>query len=133
MEKKVLSELKKTFNPEFLNRIDEVVVFNSLDKESILKIIDILIDDVRKRLSEKGLDLRITKRAKEFIAKEGYNPMYGARPLKRAIQKHIENPLSEELIHGRFVEDNVIQIDCKDDKLVFKELFSHSKEAKKAE
>ncbi len=133
MEKKVLSELKKTFNPEFLNRIDEVVVFNSLDKESILKIIDILIDDVRKRLSEKGLDLRITKRAKEFIAKEGYNPMYGARPLKRAIQKHIENPLSEELIHGRFVENNVIQIDCKDDALVFKELFSHSKEAKKAE
>jgi len=133
MEKKVLSELKKTFNPEFLNRIDEVVVFNSLDKESILKIVDILIDDVRKRLSEKGLELRITKKAKEFIAKEGYNPMYGARHLKRAIQKHVESPLSEELIHGRFVEDNIIQIDCKDDKLVFKELFNHSKEAKKAE
>ena len=70
---------------------------------------------------------------KEFIAKEGYNPMYGARPLRRAIQKHIENPLSEELIHGRFVEDNIIQIDCKDDKLIFKELYNNTKEAKKAE
>ncbi|MFC1538553.1 ATP-dependent Clp protease ATP-binding subunit [Candidatus Latescibacterota bacterium] len=133
MEKKVLSELKKTFNPEFLNRIDETVVFGSLSKESVIKIIDILIDDVRKRLNEKDIELRISKKAKEFIAEKGYNPMYGARPLKRAIQQHIENPLSEELIHGRFVEGNVIQVDYKTDKLVFKELSNYSKEAKKTE
>ncbi len=132
MEKKVLSELKKTFNPEFLNRIDEIVVFNSLDKEAVLKVIDILTGDVKKRVSEKGIDLRIKQKAKEFIAKEGYNPIYGARPLKRAIQKYIENPLSEELIQGRFVEGSVIQIDAGDDKLVFKELMNRSKEAEKS-
>ena len=132
MEKKVLSELKKIFNPEFLNRIDETVVFNSLDKESILKIIDILMDDVRKRLSEKQIDIRITSKAKEFIAKEGYNPMYGARPLKRAIQKYIENPLSEELLQGKFIEGSSIQIDIGDEKLMFEELLDHSKEAEKS-
>ncbi len=133
MEKKVLSELKKAFNPEFINRIDETVVFGSLSMESVIEIIDILIDDVRKRLHDKNIELRMTKKAKEYIAKEGYNPMYGARPLKRAIQQHIENPLSEELIHGRFVEGNVIQIDAKSDKLVFKELSNYSKTAKKTE
>jgi len=132
MEKKVLSELKKTFNPEFLNRIDEVVVFNSLNKEAVLKIIDILMGGVRERLSEKGIDIRIKQKAREFIAKEGYNPVYGARPLKRAIQKYIENPLSEELIHGRFAEGSIIQIDVGDDKLVFKELMNHSKKAEKS-
>ena len=90
------------------------------------------MDEVGKRLSEKGIDLRITSKAKEFISREGYNPMYGARPLRRAIQKHIENPLSEELIQGRFAEGNVIQIDLKDDKLLFEELLNHSKEAKKS-
>ncbi|MFC1489942.1 ATP-dependent Clp protease ATP-binding subunit [Candidatus Latescibacterota bacterium] len=131
MEKKVLSELKKTFNPEFINRIDETVVFGSLSKDSVIQIIDILIEDVKKRLKDKDIELRISKKAKEFIADEGYNPMYGARPLKRAIQQLIENPLSEELIHGRFSEGNVIQIDFKTDKLVFKELSNYSKEAKK--
>ncbi len=130
MEKKVMSELKKTFNPEFLNRIDEVVVFNSLGHDAIIKIIDILLEDVGKRLVEKDIDMRVTKKAKEFIAKEGYNPMYGARPLRRAIQRYIENPLSEELIQGRFVEGNIIQIDAGDDELVFNELLNQSKEAK---
>jgi len=132
MEKKVMSELKKTFNPEFLNRIDETIVFNSLDKESVLKIIDILMEDVRKRLVEKQIDIRITHKAKEFISREGYNPMYGARPLKRAIQKYIENPLSEELLQGQFVEGNSIKIDYGDDELIFKELLDHSKEAEKS-
>ena len=133
MEKKVLSELKKAFNPEFINRIDETVVFGSLSRESVIQIIDILIEDVRKRLSDKNIELRMTKKAKEYLAEEGYNPMYGARPLKRAIQQHIENPLSEDLIHGRFVEGNIVQIDFKTDKLVFKELSNYSKAAKKTE
>ncbi len=132
MEKKVMSELKKTFKPELINRIDEAIVFNSLNMDSVLKIIDILLEDVRKRLSEKRIDIKITQKAKEFIATEGYNPMYGARPLKRAIQKYIENPLSEELLQGLFVEGNSILIDSGDDKLVFKELLDHSKEAKKS-
>ena len=132
MEKKVMSSLKKTFNPEFLNRIDEIVVFRSLDRDAVLKIIDILMEEVRKRLDEKGIDLRMTKRAKGFIAQEGYNPMYGARPLKRAIQKHIENPLSEQLIQGQFAEGSVIQIELKDGKLVFDKLLNRSEKAGKS-
>lgn len=111
MEKKVLSELKKTFNPEFLNRIDEVVVFRSLDRDAIMQIIDILLRDIKKRLAERDMDLTITQRGKEFLAEEGYNPMYGARPLKRAIQRYIENPLAEELLEGRFSDGALIQAD----------------------
>ncbi|MFC1694189.1 ATP-dependent Clp protease ATP-binding subunit [Candidatus Latescibacterota bacterium] len=132
MEKKVLSELKKTFNPEFLNRVDEVVVFQALDRKAVLEIVDILMDDVRKRLSEKNMDIRITKKAKEFIADEGYSPMYGARPLKRAIQKYIENSLAEELLDGRFVDGSLIQVDIGDNNLIFKELSDRSKEARKS-
>jgi len=132
MEKKVLSELKKTFNPEFLNRIDETVVFRSLDREDVLKIIDILMDDVQKRLKDKKISLIMTKEAQEFIAHEGFNPMYGARPLKRAIQKYIENPLSEELLQGRFVEGNTIEIVRAEDALKFEELLDQSQEAKKS-
>ena len=132
MEKKVLSELKKTFNPEFLNRVDEVVVFRTLQMEHVLQIIDLLIEDVKKRLSEKNIDIVISQQTKEFLAKEGYNPMYGARPLKRAIQKYIETPLAEELLEGRFVEGSVIQVDMKDDKTVFSEFSNKSKEASKS-
>ena len=132
MEKNVLSELKKTFNPEFLNRIDEVVVFNTLNRESILEIIDILMKDIRSRLTEKSMDIRITQKAKEFISDEGYNPMYGARPLKRVIQKYIENPLSEEFLEGKFSEGSVIQVDLKDKKLIFSDLTGQSTETKKS-
>jgi len=132
MEKNILGELKKTFNPEFLNRIDEVVVFNALGRESILKIVDILMLDVRTRVTEKSMDIRITQKAKEFIADEGYSPMYGARPLKRAIQKYIENPLAEEFLEGKFSEGSVIQVEVKDKKLIFTELTGQSTETKKS-
>jgi ATP-dependent Clp protease ATP-binding subunit ClpC len=132
MEKKVMTELRKTFNPEFLNRIDDVIVFNSLGKDSILTIIDILLEDIKKRLVEKEMDIRITQNAREFIAKEGYNPSYGARPLRRAIQKLIENPLSEELLQGKFIENSIIQVDFNEDKLTFSDLVNHSKEAEKS-
>jgi len=122
MEGKVMSELKKTFNPEFLNRVDETVVFHSLSRESILKIIDILMKDVRKRLTEKDMDITITQAAKEYLASEGYSPTYGARPLRRVIQKYIENPLSEELLSGKFCEGSMIQIDREENRLVFDEL-----------
>lgn len=132
MEKKVMTELRKTFNPEFLNRIDDVIVFNSLSQDSILVIIDILLEDLKKRLVEKEMDIRISQKAKEFIAKEGYNPSYGARPLRRAIQKLIENPLSEELLQGKFIENSIIQIELSEDKLIFSDLVTHSKEAEKS-
>jgi ATP-dependent Clp protease ATP-binding subunit ClpC len=122
MEKKVMGELKKTFNPEFLNRVDEVVVFRSLNRDAIMEIIDILLLDLKKRLGEKDMDFTITQRAKEFIADEGYSPLYGARPLKRAIQRSIENPLAEELLEGKYADGALIQADVVDGKLVFGEL-----------
>jgi len=132
MERKVMSEMKKTFNPEFINRIDEAVVFRALNQEDVLKIIDILMKEVKERLTDKNIDIRITHAAKEFLAKEGYSPMYGARPLKRAIQKYIENPLAEELLEGKFVEGSIVQVDKGDDGLVFKDLSNQSKEASKS-
>ncbi|MBN1290455.1 MAG: ATP-dependent Clp protease ATP-binding subunit [Candidatus Latescibacteria bacterium] len=132
MEKKVTSELKKTFNPEFINRIDEVIVFRALNHEDVLKIIDILITEVRSRLLEKSMDLQITQRAKKFLADEGYSPMYGARPLKRAIQKYIENPLAEELLEGKFSEGSSILVEFKDNTLIFAEMLKQSTEKEKS-
>jgi ATP-dependent Clp protease ATP-binding subunit ClpC len=132
MEKKVMGELKKAFNPEFLNRIDETVVFKPLDRDSIVKIIDIMLEDVRKRLEERGIGIMVSQGAKEYIAAEGYNPMYGARPLRRAIQRYVENPLSEELIQGKFVEGSIIHVEEKDGKLIFGELRNHTKRTEKS-
>jgi len=90
--------LKRTFSPEFLNRIDDIIVFNSLTKENIFKIIDILMENVFKRLSALGFELQITEEAKDFIADKGYDSQFGARPLHRAIQKYLEDPLAEEIL-----------------------------------
>ncbi len=106
----VMSEVKKTFRPEFLNRLDEIVVFHPLNRNHVLKIIDILLKDLRKRLSEKSMELKLTKEAKEFLLERGYDPVYGARPMRRAIQRYIEDPLSEELLKGKFKENDVIVV-----------------------
>ena len=104
----VLEEVKKTFRPEFLNRVDELIVFHPLTRDHIKKIIDILLRDMRKRLAEKNMQLKLTKEAKEFLVDRGFDPVYGARPLKRAIQKYVEDPLSEELLKGKFQEGDII-------------------------
>jgi ATP-dependent Clp protease ATP-binding subunit ClpC len=88
--------LSKTFSPEFLNRIDDVVIFNSLDKSHLFKIIDIALNDVFTRLGNLGYTIELTDEAKEFLAEKGYDPQFGARPLHRAIQKYMEDPLAEE-------------------------------------
>jgi ATP-dependent Clp protease ATP-binding subunit ClpC len=105
------SALKKVFAPEFLNRVDDVIIFNSLEKEDMSKIIDIELQGLFKRISELGYTLKITDRAKEYIIEKGFDPNYGARPLKRAIQKYIEDPLSEEIIKGDVLEGDEIEID----------------------
>lgn len=120
MKEKVIEEVKKTFRPEFLNRIDEVVVFHKLTENHIREIIEILLKDIRKRLSEKGILLELSKSAKDFLVQEGYDPAYGARPLKRAIQRHIEDPLSEELLKGKFKENDTIVCSYENGKIVFK-------------
>ena len=132
MEKKVMSALKKKFNPEFLNRVDEIVVFRALEREAIIDIIDIMVNDVRKRLMDRNIDLRITDGAKAFLADEGYSEMFGARPLKRAIQKYLENSMAEDLLEGKFNDDSVIEVDVGDKELTFTELSSTSREAKKS-
>jgi ATP-dependent Clp protease ATP-binding subunit ClpC len=113
--------LKKTFSPEFLNRIDDVVVFNSLSKENIFNIIDILMKGVDKRLHAIGFGLEITAAAKEFIATKGYDSQFGARPLHRAIQKYLEDPLAEEILNMNIKEGDVLVADLVGDenKLTF--------------
>ena len=105
------SALKKAFAPEFLNRIDDVVVFNSLGKEEIFKIIDIELKSLFSRISDLGYQIKLTDAAKEFIAEKGYDANFGARPLKRAIQKHFEDPIAEEILKGDLHEGDTLEID----------------------
>ncbi|SEC21491.1 ATP-dependent protease ATP-binding subunit ClpC [Paenibacillus sp. GP183] len=118
MKDKVMTELKKSFRPEFLNRIDETIVFHSLDEEHISRIVTLMAEDLRKRLKQQDVDFALTDKAKAFLAKEGYDPTYGARPLRRAIQKHIEDRLSEELLKGNISKGDSLTIDEKDGELV---------------
>ena len=115
MKEKITDELRKTFNPELLNRIDETIIFHPLNMEDILQIIDILLADVAKRLADKGISFSLTKEAREFLAQKGYNPAFGARPLRRAIQKYLEDPLAEEILGGQFAGDCEVLIDRKDE------------------
>lgn len=110
MKSAIQEALKKVFNPEFLNRVDDVIVFRALEKEDIFKIIDILTDDLFTRIQGIGYKVDITKGAKEFIAEKGYDPKFGARPLRRAIQKFVEDPLAEEILGQKRKEGSTIRI-----------------------
>ena len=119
MKQRVMGEVKKLFRPEFLNRIDEIIVFKSLTEEEIVKIVDLMIADLRERLIEQNMSINLTSEASRFVAKEGTDLSFGARPLRRAIQRLIEDPLSEQLLEGRWSSGSVIDVDVEDDKLVF--------------
>lgn len=110
-EKLVEEELRRTFKPEFLNRIDEVVVFNSLGLEEIKNIVNLQITYLKKRLQARKLHINLTDYAREFLAREGYDPVFGARPLKRVLQKKVEDPLSRKVLEGEFKEGDLIEID----------------------
>src|SRR5690348_17062367 len=129
MQEKVKEELKVTFNPEFLNRLDDVIVFHPLNREHISQIVSILLKDVRKRLAEDDLTIKLTPAATELLVKNGYDEAYGARPLKRSIQKYIEDPLSEKILLGEFSRGDEIEVDASADgsKLDFRVLSSASK------
>ncbi|MEX2104592.1 MAG: ATP-dependent protease ATP-binding subunit ClpC [Bacilli bacterium] len=114
MKDKVMGELKRSFRPEFLNRVDEVIVFHSLDEVHIGHIVSLMSEQLRKRLQEKHIDFTLTDEALKYLAKEGYDPAYGARPLRRAIQKHVEDRLSEELLKGNIAKGDSVVIDFKD-------------------
>jgi len=120
IKNRVIGELNKTFRPEFLNRIDEVIVFKSLTKEEIKKIASLIINnEVKKLLEEQKIDLKTTEEVKELLAKEGYDPNFGARPLRRTIERLIENPISEKLLAGEFKERDCILIKTKGGKIIF--------------
>jgi len=128
IKEKVLSEMKKIFNPEFLNRIDDTIVFRPLTEKEVKEIVTLMINKLNERLQEQNIQLELTKEALNFLAEKGYDTAYGARPLRRAIQKYVEDPLSEEILQGRFPKGGKISVKKNEDKLLFKEV---SKKVKK--
>ena len=119
LEELVMAELKRHFRPEFLNRVDDVIIFQSLDESELERIVDIQLEKLKKRLAQQQLTLDVDSAAKKLLAKEGYDPQFGARPLKRAVQEHILNPLSMRLLEGDFKSGDKIKVTAKDDALVF--------------
>lgn len=132
MKSTIQNALKKAFSPEFLNRLDDVVVFNSLEREHIHKIIDISLAKLFKRIEEMGYKLELTTSAKDFLTEKGYDPQYGARPLNRAIQKHLEEPVAEELLKNEISEGDVILADHKEGAEELTVTVSKDSEKKKA-
>jgi ATP-dependent Clp protease ATP-binding subunit ClpC len=120
MKEKVTEELKRHFRPEFLNRIDEVIVFNELTKEEVTEIVDLLIRRVTTQLEGQGIGLDLTPAAKLLLAKKGYDPTLGARPLRRAIQRLVEDPLSEKILWKEFHAGETVLVDAEDDEVVFR-------------
>jgi ATP-dependent Clp protease ATP-binding subunit ClpC len=110
----VLGELRKSFSPEFLNRIDEIVIFHQLEKEQLHCILDILLRELNLRLLDKGIEIEVDDEVKQWLIREGYEPLYGARPMRRAIQRAIGDPLSDELIKGRFKESQRVKVVLRD-------------------
>jgi ATP-dependent Clp protease ATP-binding subunit ClpC len=117
--KRIEEALKTTFRPEFLNRIDEIIIFEPLSQEDVIEIVDLQMKDVRNRLVEHGLQIQLTQAAKEWLAKQGFDEDFGARPLKRALQRYVESPLSVQLLQGKFVKGDCVLIDVEDDGLTF--------------
>jgi len=121
MKNRIMEEVKKLFNPEFLNRVDEVVVFRHLNRDDMVKIVDIVIDEMLAKVAERDIQINLTKGAREFIADKGFDPVFGARPLKRTIQRYVEDPIAEEILKGSFSDGSRIQVKKKGDALTFTE------------
>jgi ATP-dependent Clp protease ATP-binding subunit ClpC len=119
-QEKITKALKGAFRPEFLNRIDEIILFSPLSKEDMREIVALQMQDIQERLSEHGLQVELTEVAVDWLANEGFDPAFGARPLKRALQKHVESPLSISLLSGEFGSGDIVLVDIVEDKVVFK-------------
>ena len=120
IKSRVMGELKRLFRPEFLNRVDEIVVFKALSKDQIRGIVDLMVRELRNRLIGQGMSIELTDAAKDLLAKEGTDPVYGARPLRRAIQTHVEDPLAEQLLEGTWKAGDIVLVDVGEDgKLTF--------------
>jgi ATP-dependent Clp protease ATP-binding subunit ClpB len=115
----VLEELREHLRPEFLNRIDEVIVFRPLGLEEIKAVVDIQAAHLRKRLAEKRITLELTDGAKALLAKEGFDPVFGARPLKRTLQRRVQDPLALKLLEGEIQPGDTVRVDARGDELTF--------------
>jgi len=118
----VHEELKKAFRPEFLNRVDDIIVFAHLNQEEIREIVDLMLKDLFKRLSERDLTIEVTDAAKDYLAKEGYSETYGARPLRRVIQKKVEDVLAEEILSGNYKANDKLSMDYRDEKIIIEKI-----------
>jgi ATP-dependent Clp protease ATP-binding subunit ClpB len=119
MKERVLEALRHHFRPEFLNRVDEITVFHALTREDLKLIVDIQLGRLRKRLSERRIELELTDAARAFLAETGYAPEYGARPLKRAIQRELETPLSRKILAGEVKDNSTVLVGVENDHLTF--------------
>ena len=115
MKSRVMEALKATFRPEFLNRVDETIVFHALEKSHILQIVDLMMKDLHKRLAEQDITMEVTEEAKAKLVEDGYDPAYGARPLRRTIQREVEDPLAEDLLRGRYKAGDIVKVDVTKD------------------
>jgi len=115
----VTEALRESFKPEFLNRIDEIIIFHNLTQEQIGHIVDIQMKRLKSRLAEMNMEFVLSDDARAFLSEKGFDQIYGARPLKRAIQKYIENPLSMEILQGNFSEGTKVKADVEEDRIVF--------------
>jgi len=121
MRERILEEAKKTFRPEFLNRLDDLIVFRSLTRPDLVQILDLEITKVMHRLKARNIVLQLDEKAKDFLVGKGYDPQYGARPMRRAVERSLEDPLAEEILKGSFHEGEPIQVTVENDHLVFKQ------------
>ena len=118
---RITDELKRVFRPEFLNRVDETIIFHPLSAEEINQVVTLMLDRVSKQIAQKGMDFEVTDAAKQFLAREGFDPQYGARPLRRAVQRLVEDPLSEEILLGKFSANDTVVVDMDEDRgIVFR-------------
>jgi ATP-dependent Clp protease ATP-binding subunit ClpC len=116
---KIQKNLKETFRPEFLNRIDEIIIFHTLSQEQVKQIVDLQMEEISARLAEQGLAVELTEAAREWLAEDGYDPQFGARPLKRTLQRRVESPLSVQLLNGVFQSGDTVVIDVGEEGLTF--------------
>ena len=122
LKKQMLEEAKRVFRPELLNRVDDVIVFRPLLKEDVEKILDLEISKIKTRLSAKNIELQLTAPAREFLITKGFDPLYGARPMRRAVERYLEDPLAEELLRGNIIKSEVVEVTVSDDRLKFGQL-----------
>jgi len=127
MRDKLLEEAKKIFKPEFINRLDDIIVFHQLTKADLMKIVDLEVDKVLVRVKAKEVHVELEESAKEFLIEKGYDPMYGARPMRRAVERYLEDPFAEELLRGNVKAGDTVHVVAENGKLVFKAVEPHGK------